>query len=65
VLLQNSLCEHAITNTPADLDIALIARFLPSGSLPRALTGSASALQGFGICSVFIYITACSLANPL
>jgi hypothetical protein len=35
------------------------------GSLPHVLAGSASALDGFGTCSMFIRITACSLADSL
>ncbi len=64
VLPQVSFCEHADTTTPADSPCSC-ARFTQGdGSLPHPLTGSASALDGFGTCSVFIFITACSLADP-
>ena len=65
MLPQNSSCQHAVINTPVDSDNARFARFLSDGSLPHVWAGSASTLDGFGTCSMFICITACWLANPL
>jgi len=64
VLLQNSSCQHAVTNAPVDPNSVTFARVLSDGSLPHVSTGSASTLDGFGTCSMFIRITACWLADP-
>jgi hypothetical protein len=65
VLLQNSSCPHAVINAPVDSNSVSLARVLSDGSFPHVLTGSASTLDGFGTCSMFIRITACLLADPL
>jgi hypothetical protein len=65
VLLRNSSCQHAVINAPADERTACFARSVRSGSLPHVLAGSASAINGFGTCSMFIRITACWLADSL
>jgi len=65
VLLQNSFCQHAVINAPADGRTACFARCVRPDSLPHVLAGSASAIDGFGTCSMFIHITACSLADSL
>ena len=59
VLPQVSFCKHAVTNAPANSGSARFALFPRDGSLPRVEAG------GVGTCSVFIRITACSLADPL
>jgi hypothetical protein len=64
VLLQNSSCQHAVINAPVDLESAQFVRFLPNVSLPHVLAGSASTSDGFGTSSMFICITAYSLADP-
>ena len=61
----DSFCKHAVTNAPANSHSARFAFFLRAGSLPRVEAGSAFALHDFGTCSVFIPITACSLADSL
>jgi hypothetical protein len=65
VLLRNSSCQHAVINAPADERTAYFARAMRPGSLPHVLAGSAFAIDGFGTCSMFIRITACSLADSL
>ena len=65
MLRRISCCEHAVINAPADGRTACFARAMRPGSLPHVLAGSASALDGFGTCSMFIRITACSLADSL
>lgn len=65
MLLQDSNCRHAVTNAPVDPNSVCFARVLSGGSFPHVLAGSASTLDGFGTCSVFIHITACLLADPL
>ena len=65
MLPQDSFCKHAVTNAPANSRSARFALFLRDGSLPRVEAGSAFALHDFGTCSVFIRITACSLADSL
>ncbi len=65
MLQRNSSCQHAVINAPADGRTAYLARSMRPGSLPHVLAGSASALDGFGTCSMFIRITACSLADSL
>ena len=62
---QVSCCQHAVINAPANSNSVCFARVLSDGSLPHVKTGSAFASHGFGTCSVFIRITACSLADPL
>ena len=65
MLLQNSSCQHAVINAPVDSNSVSFARVLSDGSFPHVLAGSASTLDGFGTCSMFIRITACLLAGPL
>ena len=65
MLLRIFCCQHAVINAPADDRTAYFARAMRPGSLPHVLAGSASALDGFGTCSMFIRITACSLADSL
>jgi hypothetical protein len=65
VLPQDSFRKHAVTNAPANSRSARFALFLRDGSLPRVEAGSAFASHDFGTCSVFIPITACSLADSL
>ena len=65
MLLQNSSCQHAVINAPVDSNSVWFARVLSDGSFPHVLAGSASTLDGFGTCSMFIRITACLLAGPL
>jgi len=65
VLRRISCCEHAVIHAPADGRTAYFTRAMRPGSLPHVLAGSASALDGFGTCSMFIPITACSLADSL
>jgi hypothetical protein len=65
VLLQNSSRQHAVINAPVDSNSVWFARVLSDGSFPHVLAGSASTLDGFGTCSMFIRITACLLADPL
>jgi hypothetical protein len=65
VLLQNSFRQHAVINAPVDSNSVSLARVLSDGSFPHVLAGSASTLDGFGTCSMFIRITACLLADPL
>lgn len=64
MLLQNSSCQHAVINAPVDLGSAHFVRFLPNVSLPHIRAGSASTSDGFGTFSMFICITAYSLADP-
>ena len=65
MLRRISCCEHAVIHAPADGRTAYFTRAMLPGSLPHVLAGSASALDGFGTCSMFIPITACSLADSL
>lgn len=65
MLLRISCCQHAVINAPADGRTPCFARRIRPGSLPHVLAGSASAIDGFGTCSMFIRITACSLADSL
>ena len=65
MLRRISCCEHAVIHAPADGRTAYFTRALRPGSLPHVLAGSASAIDGFGTCSMFIHITACSLADSL
>ncbi len=65
VLSQDSCCAHAVTHAPAEPTGVRFARRPVDGSLPLGLAGSTSAIAGFGTCSVFMFITACALAEPL
>ena len=65
VLLQNPSRQHAVINAPVDPNSVTFARVLSGGSLPHVSAGSASTLDGFWTCSMFIRITACWLADPL
>jgi len=62
VLLQNSTCQHAVITAPADWRTARFARWVRHDSLRCVEASSASTSHGFGTCSMFIRITACSLA---
>ena len=65
MLPQASCCGHAVAYAPVNPGGVSFARVPSDGSLPHVLTGSAFTLDGFGTCSAFIRITACSLADPL
>ena len=65
MLPQGSCCGHAVANAPVNSNGVTFARVPSDGSLPRVKTGSAFTSHGFGTCSAFIRITACSLADPL
>ena len=64
MLLLSPSCMHATVNTPAELTGARVARFPATGSLPRFVGGSASALPFSRPAQRSLRVVACTLAEP-
>jgi len=64
VLTALILCSHPLTNTPAALGVALVARFTPRQRPSSCFNRLGVHIALFEACSVFILIRGCVLADP-
>ena len=64
VLTASILCSHPLTNTPAALGAASVARFAPRLRPSSCFNRLGVHIARFEACSVFILIRGCVLADP-